>query len=63
MPGVIIGCPIPLTPEECTTQVDRIVRELVNPSSNRDSMEQLALTVAIRMTLDSPEVGVEELYQ
>ena len=63
MPGVIIGGPIPLTPEDCTMQVDRIVRELLNTSSNLDSTGQLALTVAIRMTLDSPEVGTPELFQ
>ena len=63
MPGVMIGGPIPLTPEECTMQVDRIVRELLNTSSNLDSTGQLALTVAIRMTLGSPDVGVPELFE
>ena len=62
MPGVIIGGPIPLTPKECIMQVDRIVRELLNTSSGFNSMEQLALTVAIRMTLNSPEVSVPEIY-
>ena len=63
MPGVRIGGAIPLTPEQCLMQVDQIVNELLNTSSSLDSTGQLALTVAIRMTLDSPEVGVPELFQ
>lgn len=62
IPGVIIGGPIPLKPEGCMMQVDRIIRELLNTSSSLDSTGQLALTVAIRMTLNNSEVGIPELF-